>query len=900
MLTRNKCRSLWRVAGLSLVASSALAQGTAIDPVAIALDHLRITSAQRNAFALDDTTIEARNQNTAKQSQITSVYVRQRLAGIEIHGADVSVLVAADAKVLRQHGNLTSHSRENSPPPTPTISAGDAILFAAQHLNLDAAYPLESLEESGGPELAALYSKAELSEDAIPVRLNYVPLAGGQLRLAWNIVLRVPSGLHWWNLLIDATNGEVLKSYNWIRNDAYRVYELPLESPNFGDRTLATDPSDATASPYGWHDTNALAGAESNQTAGNNVEAQEDTDGNNTGGLRAAGGVDLLFDFPLDLNEAPSTSQEAAITQLFYSINRAHDIFYAYGFDEASGNFQWNNYGRGGLSGDPVIADAQDGAGMNNAQFGSPPDGFDGRMEMFLFDQGAETAVVVNTPSGLGSLNAGSAAFGPGAGSAGHPGPGNLVRAVDAANAAGPTTTDGCSAFSNPAEISGNIALIDRGDCLFVEKVVNAQNAGGIGVVIANNAGNSVISMGGTDASIAIPSLFIGQGDGALLATNLDAGFPVHVTLQGSTDQDGALDTGIVIHEYGHGVSSRLTGGASNANCLFDAHGEGMGEGWSDLFTLVLTAEPGDEGSDSRGMGTFVLQELPTGAGIRSHPYDTNLADNPLTFADIATQSRPHGVGEVWAMTLWELHWLLVGAYGFDPDLISGTGGNNHLLQLVIDALKLQPCEPTFLEGRDAILLADQAAGGGQECFIWTAFAKRGMGAGASDGGVESSLSVTEDFDLPAQCAEFCGDGVVQSGETCEDGNLLALDGCSASCREEVRLAFAGTATGGTIDLTLSGESTQVTTSLGESGETVAANLAAALASNTALQAQGISVTAVGAELVTDGTIDSFEINDNGLAGSVPALSPAGLLGLTLAMSAFGIWRLRPGRSPLS
>ncbi len=64
-----------------------------------------------------------------------------------------------------------------------------------------------------------------------------------------------------------------------------------------------------------------------------------------------------------------------AITNLFYMNNMMHDIWYQYGFDEASGNFQENNYSNGGLVGDSVFADAQDGGGLNNANFGTPPDG---------------------------------------------------------------------------------------------------------------------------------------------------------------------------------------------------------------------------------------------------------------------------------------------------------------------------------------------------------------------------------------------------------------------------------------------------------------------------------------------------------------------------------------------
>ena len=60
------------------------------------------------------------------------------------------------------------------------------------------------------------------------------------------------------------------------------------------------------------------------------------------------------------------------VTNLFYGCNTFHDIYYRYGFDEASGNFQVSNYGRGGVGGDDVRCEAQDGSGTNNANFSTP------------------------------------------------------------------------------------------------------------------------------------------------------------------------------------------------------------------------------------------------------------------------------------------------------------------------------------------------------------------------------------------------------------------------------------------------------------------------------------------------------------------------------------------------
>ena len=69
-------------------------------------------------------------------------------------------------------------------------------------------------------------------------------------------------------------------------------------------------------------------------------------------------------------------------------------------------------------------------------------------------------------------------------------------------------------------------------------------------------------------------------------------------------DRDSDLDNGVIAHEYGHGISNRLTGGPANVTCLQNA--EQMGEGWSDWFALVLTPEAGDTATTPRGVGNYV------------------------------------------------------------------------------------------------------------------------------------------------------------------------------------------------------------------------------------------------------------------------------------------------------
>src|SRR5690606_35599704 len=94
--------------------------------------------------------------------------------------------------------------------------------------------------------------------------------------------------------------------------------------------------------------------------------------------------------------------------------------------------------------------------------------------------------------------------------------------------------------------------------------------------------------------------------------------------------KDGTFDNGIVAHEYGHGISNRLTGGPANSGCLNNE--EQMGEGWSDYIALVMTIEPGDQGTDGRGMGTYAVSRSTTGVGIRPTRYSTYMSINNATY----------------------------------------------------------------------------------------------------------------------------------------------------------------------------------------------------------------------------------------------------------------------------
>src|SRR4030095_487452 len=209
----------------------------------------------------------------------------------------------------------------------------------------------------------------------------------------------------------------------------------------------------------------------------------------------------------------------AMVTSLVYTINCLHDWYYDEGFDEAAGNAQNSNFGRGGIALDSIYAEAQDFTGANNANMSTPADRRRPRSRQFLWSSSI-ALVKVNAPASItGAKQSGVAEFGPQAFDL----TGDLVLALDAANMTGPATTDGCTTFTNAAAVAGKIAVIDRGVCLFVEKAKNAQNAGAIGVLILNNVAPGAPGMAGSDATITIPTVSISLADGNAIKAALAA-----------------------------------------------------------------------------------------------------------------------------------------------------------------------------------------------------------------------------------------------------------------------------------------------------------------------------------------------------------------------------------------
>jgi hypothetical protein len=363
------------------------------------------------------------------------------------------------------------------------------------------------------------------------------------------------------------------------RPDGYR--------PTFVPSTLVT----VANGPISTNDPWLPAGA--NVTNGNNVKAYADLKAPN-----GFGGADVLgtasgpgaFDRTYDPLQNPDVSAEqrmAAATQLFYDINFLHDWYYDRGFDERSGNAQTSNLGRGGIENDPINAEGQDNSGRSNANMSTPADGSRPRMQMYIFTGTSTERLTYNGAN----VTANGAAFGPQTF--------NVTAEVVYVNDGDPsgmggTVNDGCQA-TFVAPVMGKIALVDRGNCTFVQKVQIAQMNGAVGVIIADNSTMSTRPpelVGTPMPQTLIPAMSLTRTAGTTLKAAIGT-TALNVTLfrNATTDRDGTLDNGNHRARVGPLHLEPLIG---DGNGLSAASSRGHGRGLERLHALLMMVRADD------------------------------------------------------------------------------------------------------------------------------------------------------------------------------------------------------------------------------------------------------------------------------------------------------------------
>lgn len=610
--------------------------------------------------------------------------------------------------------------------------------------------------------------------------------------------------------MISAEDGRILERRNLTAHEAYSYRVWAEQTPE--GRPLDGPIEDFTPHPTGTADGvvpapiapvlvemesfKSLPAGEtdpwlfpgSTETSGNNVDAYTDTggpDGFSNGDLRATVTSAGVFDRIYDPNAAPLVNEDqqmAAVTHLFYVTNWLHDYFYDSGFNEAAGNAQKYNFDRGGIEGDAMRAEAQEGAlvgNRNNANMSTPADGRAPRMQMFLWSGKVDSAL---TLSSVGDVTAGTASFGPDD----YDMTGTIVLVDDAVD----TGTDGCEAIVN--NIAGQIAMLDRGGCSFVSKAMNAQAAGAIAVILADNReGTSPPGMGGTDEGVTIPMMSLTQVDGDALKTALQGGPPVNATLSRTTgvERAGDLDSGIVAHEWGHYFHHRLSD-CNTAQC------GAMSEGWGDFLALHMMLRDGDnlDGTYAAGFYGPSSDDAPY-FGLRRYPYSVDRAKNNLTFRHIADgealpegietaagglrNSEVHNAGEVWASALFEVYVGLIRDGLLRAPARTFDQSRRRMADYMVAGLMMSPPDATMTEVRDAMLAAMAAGDEGDMQIAAEAFASRGLGSCAVAPGADSSdfVGTVESFETKTKLSlstitvtdttESCdADGVLDAGET--------------------------------------------------------------------------------------------------------------------------------------
>lgn len=743
------------------------------------------------------------------------VQLRQQIDGAEVHNQRLSVFMTADLELVALSGSLSPFAAPTLGRQACRVDAGGAVDRALYNL-ATRDIPMKAVGRRAGGRYYFQQAPAALAAEvsvagqvaAIPV---WFAMPDG-IECAWMIDAELrEAGSPFTSAFVHVVSGDdgrMLLNQRMSASDSF-TYTVHAD-PQAPHRPRGGPHADALPHPTGVPDgfepafvppeviqaggfnTNPDGASDpwladdATVTSGNNVFAYADhdalpdgtNDGFTAGDIIAETTAPQTFNYIYDTALAPDandTQVKAAVTQLFFMNNWLHDYWYDSGFNEAAGNAQADNYGRGGRGGDAMLAEAQDtkGRNLNNANMSTRSDGQPPRMQMYIFSgaresQGEDKLTVALPATIAGVYQAVGADFGPDVPTVVT---GTLVAAIDDVGAG--TDTDACEPVQN--DLTGQIALIDRGTCAFVIKTRNAQAAGAIGVIIASDDRELPPRLGGADDTLVIPTIGISNADGAAIRAELDAGSTVEVEVSSSAvvettvRRDGTIDNMISAHEWGHYFHLR------NVNCGGATACGGMSEGWSDWVALHTMVRPDDDLGGVFGMSTYATKTIDPENyvyfGIRRYPYSTDRTKNDLGFRHIqngeplpvGVPGRPgnvnfqvHNIGEVWASALWDGLAAMLNHSKGPSARYTFEQARRRMADYVVAGMIGAPVAPTFTEQRDAILAAAFARDRRDHALLAAAFAGRGMGAGAvspprftNDGvGVVESFAVAGELAL--------------------------------------------------------------------------------------------------------------------------------------------------------
>jgi len=362
------------------------------DIAAAELDAARLT---RNAFT--------------EHNGVQSLTFQQQFHHIDIHGAVLTANVMRDGRLVNIGSTFVPRPANDFVMPETRLTAQDALRAAAANVGIPlsstgtatSAAPSDDAEAVAANRSTIWRGIPELgTSDRVVTTPVYFPRTRTDVRPAWSVVVPTHGVGNTYDIIVDANDGTILERTNRLVWDTtqpatYRVFtnDSPapmspgtptpsaLQAPFVQQQLVTVTPDEIRPfSPNGWIPDNTF------QTVGNNVDAHSDIDANNLPDNPRPTNTGRIFDYPYNPTQAPSTYTNAAVVQMFYWSNRYHDRLYAMGFTEAFRNFQTDNFGRGGLGGDQMQVDVQDGSGTNNANFnGNGVDGSSGRVQMYIF-----------------------------------------------------------------------------------------------------------------------------------------------------------------------------------------------------------------------------------------------------------------------------------------------------------------------------------------------------------------------------------------------------------------------------------------------------------------------------------------------------------------------------------
>ncbi len=371
--------------------------------------------------------------------KLSFVELNQEINGVPVFRGEIKAAFTRSREMIRVVNNLAP-GLEEADLSTDFGDPADAVRSAAGHINKLIARTELTKNDSVSTDLKAVFG---VSDTAPTAEKMYFPTEPGVAVPAWRVLISLP--LSTFYIIVDAKTGTMLWRKNitdhQTQTATYNVYANPNAMINLADSPFPMTPGPTSMngsqgaaisrsmitrvgneSPYTFNNLGWITDG-NNTTDGNNVQAGLDREDPNNGSFNsnaidptgmATGSPDRFFDFPINpgiptnpvqntgdsplpagefpqqclppgTNAVPTDFQKASVTQLFYITNLFHDEMYLLGFTEAARNFQHDNFGRGGLDGDRISAQAQDCSGINNANFTTPADGSRPQMQMYLW-----------------------------------------------------------------------------------------------------------------------------------------------------------------------------------------------------------------------------------------------------------------------------------------------------------------------------------------------------------------------------------------------------------------------------------------------------------------------------------------------------------------------------------